>query len=77
MLSFQNRPHGLPLEAASLVTLCGQDGVSLTPEPEYDEDFEACDTQYDICVYVGNVLDDCILPALEPEDEEEDGDASE
>jgi hypothetical protein len=51
--------------------------VSLTPEPEYDEDVEAFDMQHDICVYVGNILDDCILPVLESEDEEEDGDASE
>ena len=80
-----SRPRGLPLEAASLVLSavgfrhCDKDKVYLTPEPEYDEDFEVYDIQYDICVYVGNVLDDCILPALEPEeeDDEEDGDASE
>ena len=40
-----NRPRGLPLEAASLVLSavgfrhCNKDRVSLTPEPEYDEDF--------------------------------------
>ena len=77
MFSLPSRPVGLSLDLVSIVLSAvgfrmhhSLTDVSMVPDREDVE--MACDQQYDVCIYIGHALDDCILPTIEPESEDSD-----
>ena len=80
MFSLTSRPYGLSLSKISLMlsaigfrqhpTLVD---VSMIPDRE-SIDVRVHEFQYDICVYIGHVFDDCVVPTIDPDDDTDTSD---